>query len=108
MAAKGGTCIPDILEVDGLCKSFGGVKALRGHVDHWLIAPLAGERALPATALEEYLRRADVDATVTVCTNIAAACDRAYQMAGDSDRILAFGSFLTVAAAMTAIRHRRV
>lgn len=86
----------------------GVVKALRGHVDHWLIAPLAGERALPATALEEYLRRADVDATVTVCTNIAAACDRAYQMAGDSDRILAFGSFLTVAAAMTAIRHRRV
>ncbi len=85
----------------------GVVRALRGHVDHWLVAPLEGPRALPVAVLEENLRRAGVETDVTACANIAAACAAAYQMAGDSDRILAFGSFLTVSAAMTAIQARR-
>lgn len=89
-------------------KDVGGVaRALRGHVDHWLVAPLEGARALPVAELERYLREAGVTVPITVCVNIAEACDRAYQMAGDGDRILAFGSFLTVAAAMTAVRARR-
>lgn len=85
----------------------GVVRALRGHVDHWLVAPLEGARALPVAELEQCLREAGVIAPITVCANIAEACDRAYQMAGDGDRILAFGSFLTVAAAMTAVDARR-
>lgn len=85
----------------------GVARVLRGHVDHWLVAPLEGARALPVATLEQYLREAGVTAPITTCANIAEACDRAYQMAGDGDRILAFGSFLTVAAAMTAIRARR-
>ncbi len=89
-------------DVDGVAR------ALRGHVDHWLLAPLEGPRALPVADLESYLRDAGVTAPITLCANIAEACDRAYQMAGDGDRILAFGSFLSVAAAMTAFRaHRR-
>ena len=57
--------------------------------------------------LERHLRESGVTVPVTSCANIAEACDRAYQMAGDGDRILAFGSFLTVAAAMIAVRARR-
>ncbi|MBY0269837.1 MAG: bifunctional tetrahydrofolate synthase/dihydrofolate synthase [Burkholderiales bacterium] len=83
------------------------VRVLRGHVDHWLVAPLQGARALPVAELERQLRAAGVTVPITICANIAEACDRAYQMAGDGDRILAFGSFLAVAAAMTAVRTRR-
>jgi dihydrofolate synthase/folylpolyglutamate synthase len=85
----------------------GVVRTLRGHVDHWLVAPLEGPRAMGAVALEQILRDAGVSVAITLCTNIDEACDRAYRMAGDNDRILAFGSFLTVAAAMTALRARR-
>jgi len=85
----------------------GVVRALRGHVDHWLVAPLDGPRAMSAAALEQCLLDAGVSAGITMCTNIQEACDRAYRKAGDGDRILAFGSFLTVAAAMTAFRNRR-
>ena len=89
-------------------KDIAGVaRALRGHVDHWLVAPLEGARAASLAALEQGLRDAGVTAPITPCANIAAACDRAYQQAGDGDRILAFGSFLVVAAAMTAVRARR-
>ncbi len=85
----------------------GVARALRGHIDHWLVAPLEGPRAMPEAALMQALRDAGISVPITSCTNIAAACDRAYQIAEDSDRILAFGSFLTVAAAMTAVRALR-
>lgn len=85
----------------------GVARALRGHVDHWLVAPLPGSRATPVADLEQRLRDAGVGNGITRCANIAEACDRAYQMAEDDDRILAFGSFLVVAAATTAIQTRR-
>lgn len=85
----------------------GVVRLLRGHIDHWLVAPLEGPRAMSAAALEQSLRDAGVSVEITMCVNIEEACDHAYRRAGDGDRILAFGSFLTVAAAMTAFRDRR-
>lgn len=85
----------------------GVVRLLRGHIDHWLVAPLEGPRGMSAEALTQCLRDAGVNVDVTACINIEEACDRAYRKAGDGDRILAFGSFLTVAAAMTAFRNRR-
>ena len=88
-------------DVDGV------VRALRGHVDHWFVAAVEGARATPVDELQRRLREAGVVAEITACANIAEALDRAYQVAGDDDRILAFGSFLVVAAAMTAARKRR-
>jgi len=82
----------------------GVVRALRGHVDHWLIAPLPGARGMTAAAIEQCLRAAGVTVPITHDADVAAACLRAYEMAGDNDRILVCGSFLTVAAAMTAFR----
>ncbi len=84
------------------------VRVLRGHVDHWLLAPLEGPRAMGVDQLAQCLGDAGVSVDVTICTNIAEACERGYRMAGDNDRILAFGSFLTVAAAMTAFHNRRL
>jgi dihydrofolate synthase/folylpolyglutamate synthase len=85
----------------------GVVRALRGHVDHWLVAPLDGPRAMTAAALAQCLREADSGVSISTQENIAAAMADAYQRAGDGDRILAFGSFLTVTAAMHAVRSRR-
>ncbi len=85
----------------------GVVRLLRGHVDHWMVAPLEGERGMRGDELLHQLREAGVETDITLCENIDEACDRAYRKAGDGDRILAFGSFLTVAAAMRAFRNRR-
>jgi dihydrofolate synthase / folylpolyglutamate synthase len=88
-------------DVDGVAR------ALRGHVDHWFVAAVEGARATPVDELQRRLRDAGVVDAITICANIAEAMDRAYQAAGDGDRILAFGSFLVVAAAMTAARKRK-
>jgi dihydrofolate synthase / folylpolyglutamate synthase len=84
----------------------GVARALRGHVDHWFVAAVEGARATPVGELQQRLRDAGVVAEITSCANIAEAMDRAYRMAGDGDRILAFGSFLVVASAMIAARKR--
>lgn len=84
----------------------GVARALRGHVDHWFVAAVEGARAMPVGELQQRLRDAGVVAEITNCANIAEAMDRAYRMAGDGDRILAFGSFLVVASAMIAARKR--
>lgn len=85
----------------------GVVRALRGHVDHWLLAPVDGPRGSTVAALEQCLLENGVGVGISVHASVAEACDHAYRMAGENDRILAFGSFLTVAAAMTAFRAPR-
>jgi len=84
----------------------GVARCLRGHIDHWYVAPLPGPRGSAAEPLLEALRQAGITAPVEICPDIENACQRASRAAGGGDRILAFGSFLTVAAAMTALRHR--
>lgn len=85
----------------------GVAKVLRGHVDRWFVAPLAGPRGMTAEALEQALRDVGVSVPVLRAASVAEACVAAYRSAGEGDRILAFGSFLTVADAMTAFdRHR--
>ena len=86
----------------------GVVRELRGHVDHWLVAPLEGPRAMTAEALAQLLRDAGIAAgAISVEENMSAALTEAYRRAGDGDRILAFGSFLTVTAVMHAVHARR-
>ena len=84
----------------------GVARCLRGHVDHWYVAPLPGPRGSAAEPLLEALRQAGITAPVEVCPDIENACQRASRAAGGGERIRAVGSCLTVAAAMTALRHR--
>lgn len=84
----------------------GVARCLRGHVDHWFVAPLPGPRGSDVAPLLQALRDAGVTAPVEACASIENACQQATRSAGGGDRILAFGSFLTVAAAMTFLRHR--
>jgi dihydrofolate synthase/folylpolyglutamate synthase len=73
--------------------------ALAGSIDGWIVAGLEGERGLPAEHVAQRLQAGGANLLATVPT-IAAACEVAQRQATSSDRIVAFGSFLTVAAVL--------
>ena len=85
----------------------GVVKHLAGRVDHWLLCSLDGPRAASAEDLAGALVRAGVkDAGLRFATPALAYAYAREQM-GEDDRIVAFGSFLTVADVMQSIRNGR-
>ena len=81
----------------------GVVTALLPRVDRWHVAPLPGPRGASAARLREALIAAGVGAeAVRMFDSVAQALAAAREAAGEADRILVFGSFLTVAAAQAA------
>jgi dihydrofolate synthase/folylpolyglutamate synthase len=86
----------------------GVVEALRLRVDRWHVATLPGPRGATAAALARHLRERGVAESDIQCFDtVSEALDAARNGADDADRIVAFGSFLTVAAALGAARARR-
>lgn len=84
-------------------KDYGGIVApLRAAIDGWFVAGLHDEspRGLDAPATAARLFAAGVEARA--CASIAQALAAAREAAGPAGRVLAFGSFHTVAAAMRA------
>jgi len=67
------------------------------------VAPLPIPRGADIERLESALRVANVTAPVIRCDDVADAMQRARERAGPDDRILVFGSFYTVAAALRAL-----
>ena len=83
----------------------GVVRALAGRIDRWHVASLTGPRAASAAMLRERLVAAGVAAeTIVEHRDVAAAYAAAAAESDDADRIVVFGSFLTVAAALAAGR----
>jgi dihydrofolate synthase / folylpolyglutamate synthase len=86
-------------DVDGV------VRAVAPAVDAWWIAPLPGPRGGGTARLREALGRAGVaQGSVRAYDDVRSAWAAARDAAGEADRIVVFGSFLTVAAAMAAGR----
>ena len=85
----------------------GVISIVRKHVDHWLIAGIDDTRGADAALLRRQLEAAGVTVPITACANIAAAYVQACDRAAENDRILVFGSFYTVAAAMQAHEARK-
>jgi len=84
------------------------VRALAPRIDRWYVAPLPGPRGAPLARLESALAAAGADArAIRAFPDIADGFAAARNDAHDTDRIAAFGSFLTVAAALAAARVRR-
>ncbi len=79
----------------------GVVSVLVKHVDRWFVCNLPPPRGAPATELAQVLRQAGVDA-VREFGNPAEAYAAACSGAAENDRILVFGSFLTVADVIAA------
>ena len=81
----------------------GVVAAMRGRVDHWYVATLPGPRGASAPALRDALIVAGAaGGTVRTFDDVALAYTAARSDAVETDRIVVFGSFLTVAAVLTA------
>jgi len=80
----------------------GVIGAVGKHIDCWLIDGIEGKRGATTAVLRQQLQAAGVTAPVIACPSIAAAYAQACDMAKENDRILVFGSFYTVAAAIRA------
>ena len=82
----------------------GVVRLLRDRVDHWLLASLPGPRGLSAARLAEILREVGVSGDVHEHDSPAAAYQVAREGAAEGDRIVIFGSFLTVAGVLAVMK----
>jgi dihydrofolate synthase / folylpolyglutamate synthase len=80
----------------------GVVAALDPHIDTWLVAGIATPRGATSERLELVLEQCMVRGEIKNCKNIPDALRYAYNAAGENDRIVAFGSFYTVAEVMAA------
>lgn len=74
-------------------------------VDHWFCASLPPPRGADAKLLEATLRGLGAAASTCVA-DVREACRLAVEAAGEADRIIVFGSFVTVAAAMRQLVRR--
>ena len=81
-----------------------------GLVDHWYCAGLPGPRGRSGQDLAGRVRArlpappaGEEAATVQACDDVAQAWRMARERAGEGDRIVVFGSFLTVAAVLAAL-----
>jgi dihydrofolate synthase/folylpolyglutamate synthase len=81
----------------------GVVEAMRERVDRWLPCDLPGPRAASALQLAGIIEKIGAGGTAPAFTSPAAAFRHAQENAGADDRILAFGSFLTVAGVMRSL-----
>ena len=93
-------------------KDIDGVIAKLGdRIDHWYCAGLPGPRGLSGEELAARLRargvKEDKDSSVQACADPAAAYAAARESMGEGDRILVFGSFLTVAGVLASMRAAR-
>lgn len=85
----------------------GVIGAMRGRIDRWYVAPLPGPRGASADALRQSLLQAGIaDEAIMACESVAAALARARENASEADRIVVFGSFLTIAAALETLLDR--
>jgi dihydrofolate synthase/folylpolyglutamate synthase len=86
-------------------KDIDGVVAhLAPRVDRWYVATLPGPRGANAQVLADHLRARGVDAdAIAPFADVPAALAAARDASDDTDRIVVFGSFLTVAAALAAL-----
>ena len=83
---------------------------LKGQIDHWCVTDLPLPRAASAQLIREKLTAAgvvasdlpDAECTIQCFDRPANAFANATSRAGENDRILVFGSFLTVAGVMAA------
>ncbi|MBD5800746.1 Bifunctional protein FolC [Azoarcus sp. Aa7] len=85
----------------------GVVRLIQDRVDHWMLVSLPGARGLSAEGLEQRLRSVGVRGNIQRFESPAEGYAAARKSAGEGDRIVAFGSFLTVADVLAAVRAAR-
>ena len=84
----------------------GVMRALSGRITRWHLATLEGPRGTSAAELSQVLRAEGVTAPVDLHDTPVKAFEAAQVQAGETDKIVVFGSFLTVAAVMQHLSRR--
>lgn len=79
---------------------------LRNSFDTWIVVGLHGARALAPDALAARLQGVGVE-VAAVAADVAAGCRAAEALARPGDRIVVFGSFLTVGPALALLAAQR-
>ncbi len=82
-------------DVDGI------IDSVKGLIDKWFISQLDTERTLNCKKLQKILKQNCPDCNVQPYPSISEAYLAAKQAAGNSSRIVVFGSFLTVAEVLS-------
>jgi dihydrofolate synthase/folylpolyglutamate synthase len=77
-------------------------RALRGRIDRWYAATLDNPRGATAEEVEQGIVRSGAGGEVRRFPSPRQALAAAQEDAGEGDRIIAFGSFYTVAEVMAA------
>jgi dihydrofolate synthase/folylpolyglutamate synthase len=99
---------PQTIAVFGMFadKDMAGVAAaMTSRVDRWFIASLPGPRGASVDVMRDTLVAAGAEVNaLQVFPDIASAFVAARDIAGETDRIVVFGSFLTVAAVLAVTR----
>jgi len=93
---------PETIAVFGMLrdKDIGGVvRAMAPRITRWHLATLPGARGAAASELSEVLRKEKIKEPVAQFPTVAAALSAARKAAHENDKIVVFGSFLTVADA---------
>jgi len=71
-------------------------------IDRWFVAQASADRGATGAELRDVLAAAD-GRGIAVCTDVAAACVAARAAARPGDRVVVFGSFVTVGAATESL-----
>ena len=85
----------------------GSLAPLAGRVDLWLLADLDLPRGASAALLADVVTAATLGGHVECLASPSLAFQRSVKLAGENDRIVVFGSFYTVAAAMHSMQNGR-
>jgi dihydrofolate synthase/folylpolyglutamate synthase len=80
----------------------GVIRELSSAFDAWLVAGIDAPRGAPGESLAQRLSAVGIDRPVTVFASVTEAYRYALSHATEDDKIVVFGSFYTVAAAMAA------
>jgi dihydrofolate synthase/folylpolyglutamate synthase len=90
----------------------GVIAKLGDRVDHWYCAGLEGPRGVDGAQLAARLRACGVkegdESSISAYKDPASAYVAATERAGEGDRILVFGSFITVAGVLSYMREAKV
>jgi dihydrofolate synthase/folylpolyglutamate synthase len=101
---------PETIAVCGMLrdKDMAGVlRELAPRFSRWHFCSLPGPRGAPADELEAALRVAGSDAPSSCHASAADALAAAKGRAGENDKIVVFGSFLTVGESMAWLKHNK-
>ncbi|MGE0357389.1 MAG: bifunctional tetrahydrofolate synthase/dihydrofolate synthase [Burkholderiales bacterium] len=79
------------------------IDALSARVDRWHVSAVAGERAAPAARVAGLLAERGLAARTRTFATVPLAYEAARREAGPNDRIIVFGSFLTVASVLEGL-----